>query len=714
MTASEAGYQQQIASLQERLQLQELISDISAILVNLPASEVDGQIERGLQRIVECLGVDRSGFADFSEDRKELRQTHSYAVPGIERSPVIVLSDTLPWYARQLQRGDIVAFERPDELPEEASAEKAYCQQSGLKSHLCVPVAIGGSMICAIGFASFRSYRSWPEAFIEQFKRVVEIFAHALYRKHAEEELLGQYAKLESQFQFEKIISALSARFVKLHAEQVDREIEAALRQILEFFQIDRCGLLHVSPDKKEVKLTHACHAEGLPEMAEGINYHEHYPWSTGKVLSGETLSFHVKDLPPEAAIDRQHAEKIGTRSRLLIPLVANGSVDYLMSINSVRSERVWPQELTSRFRLIGEFFVNALVRQRAEADLQKSYNEIKRLKDRVQLEAEYLHAEIKGTQRYGDIVGESPAMRHVLNQLEQVAPTQSSVLICGETGAGKELIALAIHDLSPRKARVMVKVNCATLPSTLIESELFGREKGAYTGALTRQTGRFEVADGSTIFLDEIGELSHELQKKLLRVLQEGEFERLGSPKTIQVDVRVIAATNRDLVKAIRQGIFREDLYYRLNVFPISVPPLRERPEDIPVLVWAFLKEFGERMGKKTPTVPKNTMAALQQYRWPGNIRELRNIIEHAVIISSGDVLQVQFPQEILSSPDKLLALADIERQHIIKILEMTKWRIKGPHGAAKLLGLEPSTLYGKMSKLGIPYRRKKDHIPT
>ncbi|MGH7491074.1 MAG: sigma 54-interacting transcriptional regulator [bacterium] len=238
---------------------------------------------------------------------------------------------------------------------------------------------------------------------------------------------------------------------------------------------------------------------------------------------------------------------------------------------------------------------------------------------------------------------------------------------------------------------------------------ELLEMEKGAYTGALTKQMGRFEVADGATLFLDEIGELSLELQGKLLRVLQEGEFERLGSPKTIKVDVRVIAATNRDLTEAIRNGNFREDLYYRLNVFPITVPPLRERLEDIPPLVWAFIKEFGEKMGKKNPTVQKRTMEALQHYPWPGNIRELRNVIEHAVIVSTGRVLQVRLPQNGHGVSARILTLDESERQHITEILEMTNWRIKGQKGAAMLLGLEPSTLYGKMKKLGIPNREKK-----
>jgi len=352
--------------------------------------------------------------------------------------------------------------------------------------------------------------------------------------------------------------------------------------------------------------------------------------------------------------------------------------------------------------------------RKQAEEALRKSYTEIERLKERLQAESEYLQAEIKLTHSHGEIVGESEAINKVLLQVEQVAPTESLVLITGKTGTGKELIARAIHNLSKRKDRVIVKVDCASLPATLVESELFGRQKGAYTGALTSQVGRFEVADGSTIFLDEIGELSPELQVKLLRVLQEGEFERLGSPKTIRVNVRVIAATNRDLSAEVRKGNFREDLYYRLNVFQIEVPPLRERLDDIPMLVWTFANEFAEKMGKKIQTVPKRTMEAFQRYHWPGNVRELRNVIENAVIISTSDILKVKLPQDPRGVTSPILTLKDAERQHITKVLERTNWRIKGPHGAAELLGLKPSTLYTRMNKLGIPTGRNKDAMPT
>ena len=341
--------------------------------------------------------------------------------------------------------------------------------------------------------------------------------------------------------------------------------------------------------------------------------------------------------------------------------------------------------------------------RRRAEETLRQSYVQIEELKDRLQAESDYLKAEIGVKQAAGAITGRSAAIVKVLRQVEQVAPTNSSVLVLGETGTGKERIAEAIHRLSPRHQHLMVKVNCAALPAGLIESELFGREKGAYTGALARQVGRFEIADHSTLFLDEIGDLPLELQVKLLRVLESGEFERLGSPRTMRVDVRLIAATHRDLSEAIRQGRFREDLYYRLNVFPIRVPPLRERIEDIPPLVWAILGELNTRMGKQVTQVPRTTMEALQRHAWPGNVRELRNVLEHAAIVSPGATLAVPTLDGASPTATPARTLADLERHHILQVLERTGWRVAGASGAAKALGLNRGTLYGRMRKLGI-----------
>ena len=300
-------------------------------------------------------------------------------------------------------------------------------------------------------------------------------------------------------------------------------------------------------------------------------------------------------------------------------------------------------------------------------------------------------------------IIGQGQAITRVLAEAERVAATDATVLLLGETGTGKELLARAIHGWSGRAGRPLVKVNCAALPSTLVESELFGRERGAYTGALTSHAGRFEIADGSSLFLDEVGELPLELQPKLLRVLEDGEFERLGSTHTIKVDVRLIAATNRDLAASVRKGTFREDLYYRLNVFPITVRPLRDRPEDISLLVWAFVEEFSEAMGKLIDTIPRERMEALRRYPWPGNVRELRNVIERAMILSRGSVLDVELPREDSLHPFAVTRLSEVERRHILAILERTGWRVRGEQGAASLLGLKPTTLEARMLKLGI-----------
>ncbi|MFH1313132.1 MAG: sigma 54-interacting transcriptional regulator [Candidatus Eisenbacteria bacterium] len=341
--------------------------------------------------------------------------------------------------------------------------------------------------------------------------------------------------------------------------------------------------------------------------------------------------------------------------------------------------------------------------RKRAKAELENALLEISALKERVQAENIYLREEIRMAHLHGDIMGQSDAMKSVLVHAEQVAPTDSTVLILGETGTGKERLARAIHDMSPRKDRPLVIVNCAAMPATLVESELFGREKGAYTGATTRQIGRFEVADDGTIFLDEIGELSRETQAKLLRVLQEGELERLGSTETISVDVRVIAATNRDLENAVRDREFRDDLFYRLNVYPIAIPPLRDRREDISPLVQTFIKEFNEKMGKRVESVSRRSMNELESYSWPGNVRELRNIIERAMIRATDKTLRVDVPRRKSQPGAEDQTLIIMERQHIMRVLEQTGWRVRGKGGAAEALGLKATTLESRMKKLGI-----------
>lgn len=340
----------------------------------------------------------------------------------------------------------------------------------------------------------------------------------------------------------------------------------------------------------------------------------------------------------------------------------------------------------------------------RAEiAERQRIEAELRQLQLRLQAENVYFREEIQMEHNFTEIIGQAKCFRYALFKANQVAATDATVLIVGETGVGKELFARAIHQASQRRDRPLIKVNCAALSAQLIESELFGHEKGAFTGATAARIGRFELADGATIFLDEIGELPLELQPKLLRVLQEGEFERLGSSQTRKVDVRVLAATNRDLQAEIQAGRFRQDLYYRLNVYPLSVVPLREHPEDIPLLVQAFVQKFNKKLGKQITAVPQATLQALQQYTWPGNIRELENVIERAMITTRNTTLHVEIPENPTISNSPTQTLVAVERDYILHVLQAKHWRIEGPQGAALVLGMHPNTLRTRMQKLGI-----------
>jgi DNA-binding NtrC family response regulator len=383
------------------------------------------------------------------------------------------------------------------------------------------------------------------------------------------------------------------------------------------------------------------------------------------------------------------------------------GGVDYITKPFQVEEvlARVETHVTLQKYRKHLEELVDARTRALRETheELQTAFTEIQQLKNQLQEENIYFREEIKLEHNFEEIIGHSEALNDLLLRVQQVAPTDTTILILGETGTGKELIARALHHASPRKDRPLVKVNCAALPTHLIESEVFGHEKGAFTGATTRRIGRFELADKATLFLDEIGELPLELQSKLLRVIQEGEFERLGSSRTLKVDVRVIAATNRNLEVEVRAGRFRQDLYYRLSVYPLSVPPLRERQEDIPLLVRSFAQKFSKKLGKPIETISQKTLHALQQYDWPGNVRELENMIERAVITTQDRTLRVDVPQVPMRTMDTEKSLEDMERDYILHILNKTHWKIEGTHGAALVLGLHPSTLRSRMHKLGI-----------
>ncbi len=513
----------------------------------------------------------------------------------------------------------------------------------------------------------------------------------------------------EKRLEFETFLADLSARFVALPPDRVDDEIRNALKEVLEFFQIDRCALMRLMPDKTHFQITHNAVADGIEPFPIGTALPvELFPWTAKRLgEQREVVSFaRPEELLAEAATDKQAWKKFGIGSGLFIPVAVLRSSEYSFGTSSGKEVRNCPKEYIPRLRLLGELFVNAVERSRGELALRQQKDEIERLKLQLEKENLYLREEIKTVQGFEKIIGKSEKLQYILFRVKEVAPTDATVLILGETGTGKGLVAHAIHDLSARKDRPMITVNCAALPGNLIESELFGREKGAFTGAHAKQVGRFEVADGGTIFLDEIGEMPLELQGKLLRVLEEGEFERLGSPKTIKVNVRVIASTNRDLEAEVKNKRFREDLYYRLNVFPVSIPPLRTRAEDIPQLISYFVEKYARKFGRKYETVSRSMMKAAQEHFWPGNVRELEHVIERAVIISPGPVLQLVDPLErkrAEAGEEPVGGLETIERDHILRVLQETRWKIEGEGGAASVLKLHPNTLRSRIKKLGI-----------
>ncbi len=515
--------------------------------------------------------------------------------------------------------------------------------------------------------------------------------------------------ELEAQLRFEMMLAEISSGFINMPASQVSRGIRNAQRRVCECLDFDRSSLWQISDrEPGEFQLTHIHQPPGGPPVSDHMQAKKYFPWSVDKIMAGETVVISkLSDLPPEAARDQESFRLYGTQSTVLVPLIlGGGGVFGSMSFAMMREERPLPNLLVQWLTLVAQVFANALARKKANDELLRAFSEIERLKEQLEAENIYLREDIKMELNFDEIIGKSDALRYILYRVEQVAGTDATVLIQGETGTGKGVVAHAIHVRSPRKDRPLITVNCAALPANLIESELFGREKGAFTGSHARQMGRFEVADRGTIFLDEIGELPLELQAKLLRVIQDGEFERLGSPHTMKVDVRIIVSTSRNLKEEINKGRFREDLYYRLNVFPITIPPLRKRLEDVPLLVDHFVKKFSRKMGREIKIVPRELIKALQDYSWPGNIRELEHVIERAIITTQGSVLRLAEKIDAGHTPDQKgapLSIIDVQREHILRVLEQTDWRIEGYKGAASILDLNPSTLRSRMQKLGI-----------
>ena len=511
----------------------------------------------------------------------------------------------------------------------------------------------------------------------------------------------GPRAALEEELAFERAIAALSGYFIDVAADRIDDAIRQGLGQACGLVQLDRAAVLRLGPEGV-LRSRIAWSAAEVEPVETSVVERDRFPWTFDQLLSGDVVSFaSLEEVPDE--VDRSSYAAAGVQSSIALPLLVDGRVTAFIGFGAVQAPRSWSPDLVDQLNVIAGVFAQVVARQQRDEALQAAMEESQRLKNQLHVENVFLRTEARDRLAPAEIVGRSASLRQVLAQAEQVASTDSTVLLLGETGTGKELFASHIHSLSARHGRPMVRVNCAAIPATLIESELFGREKGAFTGALARQVGRFELADHSTIFLDEIGDLPVDVQVKLLRVLEERKFERLGSPRPISVDTRIIAATHRNLEQRVAEGAFREDLYYRLNVFPIHVPPLRDRADDIPLLVQRLVDEFSRTFGKRIELIERETMAALQRYSWPGNIRELRNVVERAMIVTTSRRLVIPLPESTSSAVARSPKLVDVEREHILAVLESSSWRIRGAGGAAARLGMKPTTLETRMAKLGL-----------
>ena len=517
---------------------------------------------------------------------------------------------------------------------------------------------------------------------------------------------------------------------------EMDQAIEEAQRLLCRELGLDRCSIYQVSDSEPDLMLlTHLHQPDDGPQAQKQaapvplsssywfadrldppvylrLDVKRQFPWIYHQLERGQTIRIpSLNVLPAEAWADKQRLLQFQTRSTVIIPMMIARKLIGCVGFANMREEKAWSESQIERFHFITDVFASALARRRAEQALvetnerwSRSVEELKIAQEQLRQENLCLTEEVQARREHTPIVGNSERLVKVIRQSERVAGTDSTVLILGETGTGKELLAQYIHRISGRNAKPFISTNIAAIPATLLESELFGREKGAYTGALNREIGRFQMADGGTLFLDEIGEMPIETQSKLLRVLQTGEFERLGSGNTLRVDVRVIAATNRDLSQLLTVGVFRQDLLYRLNVFPITLPPLRDRPEDIPLLVWTFMRELSQRMGRAFERIRKKDMDALQSYAWPGNVRELRNVVERSMILSEEPELRLVLPDSGNGKQaDNTRTLVEVEKQHILKVLESSSGRIRGAGGAAEILGIKPTTLYSLMARLGI-----------
>ncbi len=646
-----------------RMRFETMIADLSASILRTPNKEIDRVIEQGLERVAVFFEAERIGILIVDASQKSVRVTHAYYAEGVDRvSSDINLAELFPWSYKELieRRNSVnVTATQMTLLPPEADQDRRSWAAMGVRSNLTIPLITGDRVDHLIVIHALHVERIWPDEYILRLRLLGEIFVNALFRKRSDEELR------RSEERFRHVAENVSDFIWEVDSQGLYTYTSSSVENILDYRADELIGKKHF-------------YDLFAPDMREELK---------------AAASYVFKNKQPFKAFPNANVRKDGR-----IVYLETSGVPMVDQAGNLTGYRGADTDITER--------------KEAEAKLRGAYSEIRQLKDRLLQENTYLRKEIAQAQGTNEIIGDSAALKYVLFRVEQVSPLDTTVLLLGETGTGKGIIARRIHANSRRSDKPFITVNCAALPANLIESELFGREKGAFTGSHERQMGRFELADGGTIFLDEIGEMALELQSKLLRVIQDGEFERLGSPRTIKVNVRIIASTNRNLEEAVRQKMFREDLYYRLNVFPVTIPPLRQRMEDIEPLVEHFIAKHRARTGFTSDSFPPQFFDDLRRHTWPGNVRELESVVERAMITSKGADLN---PAECVidgSATSPLdpeqqtmpnASLAEIEREYIVRMLKSFGWRIEGERGVARVLGIKPSTLRARMKKLGV-----------
>ena len=622
---------------------------MSSELVNLPLEAIDAVIESRFKKLVEFFDADRCHLGEFSADQSKIEVSYFYSRPGIDIPQITDVGEHyLSFVFENIKKDKLIAIGNTRELPDQAKQDRAVLDKMGIKSLLILPIKIDDVVQYGFSLSTVTKHINWEKTTINRIMITANILANVIQRKMALKQILDEKEWTEAVMEGMPQITYVFDLQGKL--KRWNKDAEVILGYSAEEMKDKFIGDLYNDEDLKRVmKVVEKIIEDGRERQVE-------YDFVT---KSGEIIPFHY----------------------------GSGKL----------------MEIGGEQYIVGQTINISEIKQ-AQEKIAEQLDEIKLLKDQLEAENIYLRHELLETDSYSEIIGESDILKYILYRVEQVAPLDTTVLLEGETGTGKELFARAIHRKSNRHDKALVTVNCASLPASLIESELFGHEKGAFTGALQRQIGRFELANGGTLFLDEIGEIPLELQAKLLRVLQEGEFERIGNPRTMKVDVRVVAATNRNLEQEILEGRFRKDLFYRLNVYPISIPSLKERISDIPLLVEYFVKRLNQKLGKNITRIPRKVMEQLKLYHWPGNIRELENILERAMILSRSSTLVVEKLKTSDHAPkEKRPTLADHERDYIIKVLDQTLWRINGPKGAARILDMHPETLRTRMRKFGI-----------